>query len=41
MRINEDFLDDLEQDDIASASVSVQDIRDDSTWPYVFRFESG
>ena len=41
MRINEDFLDDLEQDDIASASVSVQDTRDDSVWPYVFRFESG
>ena len=41
MRINEDFLDDLEQDDIASASVSVQDTRDDSAWPYVFRFESG
>jgi hypothetical protein len=29
MKINEDFLDDLEQDDIASTSVSVQDIRDD------------
>ena len=41
MRINEDFLDDLEQDDIASASVSVQDIRDDSAWPYVFHLESG
>ena len=41
MKINEDFLDDLEQDDIASASVSVQDIRDDSAWPYTFRFESG
>lgn len=38
MRINEDFLDDLEQDDIASASVSVQDTCDDSAWPYVFRF---
>lgn len=41
MKINEDFLDDLEQDDIASASVSVQDMRDDSAWPYIFHLESG
>ena len=40
-RINEDFLDDLDQDDIISSAVSKQDIRDDnSSWPYTFYFES-
>lgn len=39
-KINEDFLDDIEQDDIASASVSVQDTCDDSAWSYVFYLKS-
>lgn len=39
MRINEDFLDNIEQEDIASDHIS--DMSDNSLYPYVFYLESG
>ena len=41
MRINEDYLDDIEQEEIVPTAVSGQDMRDDDSWPYIFHLESG
>ena len=41
MRINEDFIDNIEQEDIASNHISDQDMSDDGSWPYIFNLDSG
>ena len=41
MRINEDFIDNIEQEDIASNHIYDQDMSDDSSWPYIFNLDSG
>ena len=40
MRINEDFIHNIEQEDIASDYISDQDMSDEGSWPYIFNLYS-